>query len=188
MKPTHYFDGHAAAFAAELDQRDCFLDRQVIWEAGPFRKRYYLGDDAYPQSLVTSARSIVFRGSKVVVVSDRIGACHIQPGGHIEDGETIEAAVRRELLEETGWRVGALFPFGFIFVEPAAQLQAAASPVSESIHALFVADGETYHRSLRDMTQIEVGSRLVSKSRALRELSTEQALLLAAAIQRLNDR
>ena len=52
----------------------------------------------------------------------------------------------------------------------------------------FVADGETYHRSLRDMTQIEVGSRLVSKNRALRELSTEQALLLAAAIQRLNDR
>ena len=29
-----------------------------------------------------------------------------QPAGHLEDGESLEAAVKREVLEESGWEIG----------------------------------------------------------------------------------
>ena len=39
------------------------------------------------------------------MVEERIGGRIVfnQPAGHVEDGETLEAAVRRETLEETAW-------------------------------------------------------------------------------------
>ena len=39
------------------------------------------------------------------MVEERIGRRIVinQPAGHVEDGETLEAAVRREALEETAW-------------------------------------------------------------------------------------
>src|SRR5580700_566756 len=95
----------ASAFREELDSRACFLDAVVAWPEGHVRQRYFL-DGAFPHELVGSARAVVFRRSKVVGVRDRTGARHVQPGGHVEPGETVEEALRRELAEETGWRVG----------------------------------------------------------------------------------
>jgi 8-oxo-dGTP pyrophosphatase MutT (NUDIX family) len=49
--------------------------------------------------------ALVERDGRFLVVEERIGRRLVinQPAGHVEDGETLEAAVRRETLEETAW-------------------------------------------------------------------------------------
>jgi 8-oxo-dGTP pyrophosphatase MutT (NUDIX family) len=49
--------------------------------------------------------ALVERDGRFLVVEERIGRRIVinQPAGHVEDGETLEAAVRRETLEETAW-------------------------------------------------------------------------------------
>lgn len=59
----------------------------------------------YPTDLTVSA--VVERDGRYLLVEERsMGAVVLnQPGGHIEAGESPEAAVVREVLEETGCRV-----------------------------------------------------------------------------------
>ena len=42
------------------------------------------------------------------------------PGGRVEPDETLEAAARRELMEETSLSAGRLEPYGVELIEPAA--------------------------------------------------------------------
>ena len=62
----------------------------------------------YPAAPVPAAAGLVFRGDDVLLVK-RGGPPHQGrwsiPGGSIEEGETAQAAVAREVLEETGVRV-----------------------------------------------------------------------------------
>ena len=57
-----------------------------------------------PLELVTSVRALLTRGAEFMVVHDP-GGEHIVPGGHIDEGEGLLDALKRELLEETGWSV-----------------------------------------------------------------------------------
>jgi 8-oxo-dGTP diphosphatase len=57
------------------------------------------------QSPILGASACLFRGSEVLLIQrgrpPRIGAWSL-PGGHVEWGETMQAAATRELQEETG--------------------------------------------------------------------------------------
>ena len=57
-----------------------------------------------PLELVTSVRALLTRGPNIMVVRDP-GGEHIVPGGRVEDSEGLLDALKRELLEETGWTV-----------------------------------------------------------------------------------
>lgn len=80
----------------------------------PLRLAWYRGDEPPPTALIMSARAIVFRGGGVLVVRGPDGEPYIIPGGRREAGESPEATVRREVLEETGWALGPLTPLGFL--------------------------------------------------------------------------
>ncbi|HEY1753093.1 MAG TPA: NUDIX domain-containing protein [Caulobacteraceae bacterium] len=178
-------DQLAAAFAASLDRRDCYLDTEVRWPQARLRCRVVVGDHDWPAELVTSARAVVFKGSKVVVVSESGGTNHVEPGGGLEPGETVEQALRRELSEETGWSVGELTPLGFHFFEPLTPKPAGSTRRwGPFVHPIFVTEALSYRRAARDMTQIETGSRLTPIRRALAELADDQSALLRAALER----
>ena len=57
----------------------------------------------------TSAKALVIRDGKMLAVKvrDEFGAFYIMPGGGQHPGETLPAAVEREVAEETGFRVRA---------------------------------------------------------------------------------
>lgn len=58
-----------------------------------------------PSPHVTVA-AVAERGGRYLLVEERVGGRRAlnQPAGHWEPGETLLEAVRRETLEETGWR------------------------------------------------------------------------------------
>jgi len=62
-----------------------------------------------------AARAVVFDGDKnVALLNVTRKHYHKLPGGGIEEGESIEAALRRELQEEIGCSVGNVREFGVV--------------------------------------------------------------------------
>jgi ADP-ribose pyrophosphatase YjhB (NUDIX family) len=175
----------ADTFAAELATQHPILDLEVQWPAARLRERVYVGNLAWPVNLVTSARVVVFKGSRVVVVKQLDGEPHIRPGGRLEPGEDVESAARREVLEETGWSVGRLTALGFHhFMHLGERPDDFPFVWRDFIQPIFVAEALLYRRSAIDRSQLEVGSRLIPIGRALAELPAREALLLRAATER----
>ena len=179
-------DELARRFSAELRSREPIYDGEVIWPRARLRARTFVDDFIYPVELLSSARAVVFKGSRVVVVRENNGENHVEPGGGIEAGESVEQTVRREVAEECGWTVGALIPLGFHYFEPLTPEPPymARRRWGPMVHVIFVTEGLSYSRGARDMTQIEVGSRLTPIRRAFAELRDNEAALLRAAVER----
>jgi 8-oxo-dGTP pyrophosphatase MutT (NUDIX family) len=182
----------AAAFAPHLERLPVLVDQEIAWPlpAGGLlrlRQRTVLASEHPPETMASSVRTVVFRRGSVVVVSDRLSAGgHVTPGGRREPGETIEQTARREVLEECGWTVGELKPFGFhhfhhLDAEPPPDFP---FPWCDFTNPLFVAEGLSWNpRALLRGEEIETGSRLVPTSRAAQRLQPGQAENHRAAIQ-----
>lgn len=84
----------------------------ITWGASQIRVAGHLSRDLPPLQYVTSVRAIIVRGDQVLTVRDPNGV-HVTPGGRIESGESLEEALRRELLEETGWSLLNISLLGF---------------------------------------------------------------------------
>jgi 8-oxo-dGTP pyrophosphatase MutT (NUDIX family) len=175
----------APVFAAQLAEMTPVFEQEERWPAVRLRMRVYIGDIAWPAVLATSARAVVFKGSRVVVVRQSDGERHIRPGGRLEPGESVEDAARREVLEETGWELGPLTPLGLLHFQHLGQKPADfAYRWCDFIQPMFVAEARTYRRGARDLSQQEVGARLTSIRRALAELLPVEVAILAAAVAR----
>lgn len=99
-----------------LRRHQAVTEALAVWASGamPLRVTTYLARVPPPLRYVTSVRSLVFRGDAVLVLRDPDGAPHLLPGGRREAGEHLEATVRREVLEETGWNLESPIMLGFL--------------------------------------------------------------------------
>ena len=50
-----------------------------------------------------TASGFVFKNDSILLIKHRYLKVWLQPGGHIDSGETPNVAAQREVLEETGW-------------------------------------------------------------------------------------
>ena len=83
--------------------------RDVEWELGPAPTRLHLvlslTDEWPPVEQIATAHCLAFEGDSIVL------ARHVDrewtiPGGHLEPGESVEEALRREAREEAGIEIG----------------------------------------------------------------------------------
>ena len=171
----------APAFSDAIAHLTPLEDRTAIWPAIRLRQRTCVAGIPWPDVMISSCRAVVFRRSAVVVVRDQFTS-HITPGGRREGGETAEETTRREVLEETGWRLGPLTPLGFRHFQHLGERPPDfAYPWCDFIQPIFIAEGVSWDRAASDLTQIEIGSSLVPIHRALRDLQPWEAALLQAA-------
>ncbi len=136
--------------------------------------------DAPPLNLVTSVRAILTRGPQIMVMRDPDGE-HIVPGGRLDDGEGLLEALRRELLEETGWtvrgepeRIG-LFHYHIHSPKPAGHRY----PYPDFLQLLYRAEAESYYPEALEVDGFELGAEFRSSAevRRLPLTAGERALL-----------
>jgi len=98
------------------------------------RAKVFLALKGAAQRMTLGTRVMLVDGDKVLLIRHTYVPGWQFPGGGVGPGETVEAAARRELLEETGYRVeGAMEFFGMYHN---------ASPVTDRDHvAFYVARG-----------------------------------------------
>jgi ADP-ribose pyrophosphatase YjhB (NUDIX family) len=65
-----------------------------------------------------SVEITVFRGDKILAVTNRRWGSFSCPGGKLEEGEDIDDGARRELLEETGCRALSIRPIAGMMHKP----------------------------------------------------------------------
>jgi ADP-ribose pyrophosphatase YjhB (NUDIX family) len=161
----------------------CVAEDRAVWPGGiELVVHAYLIDAMPPLDLVTSARCVVLRGDEVLVFSDGAGP-HVLPGGRLEPGETPEHALRRELLEETGWRVGPLALLGCIHLRHlTARPDGYAYPYPDFFQVIYTAQSDTYHADglTRDQLVQSVAFLPVAAARSLPLPPIERAFLDAA--------
>lgn len=157
-----------------------------LWSV-PLRLTWYRGAESPPAALITSVRAIVFRGDAVLVAREPDGTPRIIPGGRCEAGETPEATVRREVLEEVGWALGPLTPLGFLHLRNLGPRPPDNHyPYPDAFQTIFRAEAVAHHPALMIFDQWVASSAFVplAEARRLPLRAGELALLDAAVVMR----
>jgi len=168
----------------QASHRDVLAEVTATWGDTRLEIRWYLGAFRSPLSLVTSVRAVLFHDRAVMVMQDRAQTYHVVPGGRREPGESIEATLRREILEETGWTVAFHHQLGFAHFRHLTPCpDDYPYPYPDFVHLLFVAEaGEKVAEAQPGEYEVSAAFRPVDEALGL-PLTHEQAALLDAALR-----
>ena len=154
------------------------------WSVGRFHLTCYLTDRMPPPRYVVSARAVVTDADRVLVVQDPTTK-HILPGGRLEPDETVEDALRREVLEETGWSLASFRQIGimhFRHIDPVPD--GWTYPYPDFLQAVYAATPGAYRPELREVDGFELGAEFVPVDEARRlDLDAGQHVFLDAALR-----
>ena len=175
--------------AAFLGGLEAFCEDTAVWGNGrfPLQITYYLCSKLPPLRYVSSVRAVVFRADEVLTLLDGRGDYYIVPGGRCENGEAVEATLRRELLEETGWTVRDPVLFSVIhFHHLSPKPNDHPYPHPDFLQLVYVANADEFRPEALEFDQyvIESAFRPISETYALLQEASQLALLSVAVLKR----
>lgn len=168
-----------------LADQEPLASQAVVWgEQMRLRETAYLSSTAPPRHLVMSVRAVVLRADKVLVQQDR-DSRHILPGGRREGEEALEATLRREVREETGWTLGPVTPLGFVhFTHLDPKPRGYAYPHPHFCQCVYAAEATVYTPESKLDDGYEVGTEFVPITAVeRRSLTTIERVFLEAALR-----
>jgi ADP-ribose pyrophosphatase YjhB (NUDIX family) len=145
----------------------------------------YLSQEMPPLSYLTSAKAVVIRDGSVLVQRDR-DSRHILPGGRLEEKELLEAALRREIGEETGWSLGKVAIIGFMhFLHLDQKPPDYRYPYPGFLQVVYAAEALAYSPEIMVEDGYEIDSGFVPVSDVRRmDLTPKEMMYLDAALKR----
>ena len=123
----------------------------------PLRIESYLGEADPPRSCVTSVRCLTFQSDRILLVRNP-GGIHILPGGQLNGGEGYEEALRRVLLEETGWSISNPERIGFMHFHHLDSIPQESDDVSSDFVQLVYVSQADQHMPDAESVDDSVGS------------------------------
>ena len=174
-------DDDLAAFLSPLTP---FAREMVTWSFGAMHLACYLTDRTPPRRYVTSARAVVTDGYRVLVVQDPTDK-HIVPGGRLQPNEAPEDALKREVLEETGWTLQCFHPVGVLhFTYTKAVPDRWPYPYPDFLQVVYSGMPGTYHPELKEVDDYVRGSGFADVAEVRRlPLNMGQQVFLDAALR-----
>jgi ADP-ribose pyrophosphatase YjhB (NUDIX family) len=100
------------------DQQNSQVLTEGVWEDGTPWK-FITTIESPPVDLCTAVFCVTTYQGKIILTENGKRGWEI-PGGHREEGENLEEAVKREIREETGAIIGHLEQFGLKVISPKA--------------------------------------------------------------------
>ena len=174
-------DDDLAEFLSPLT---AFAEETRIWAPlGTMRITCYLTDKTPPGRYVSSARAVVIDRDKVLLVRDPKER-HIIPGGRLEPDETAEDAMRREVIEETGWSLAFCKPIGILHFTHICPMSEGERTLSDFLQVVYVGIPGKYYPELKEADGYELGAEFVSIDQVRQmPLGTGQLTFLETAVR-----
>jgi 8-oxo-dGTP diphosphatase len=93
-------------------ERTIRVEHDLAWLPRPNECHLVLSTSLPPAELISSVFALAFAGDRLLLTRLASRGWDI-PGGHICAGESLEDALRREVYEEAGARLGRFGPLGY---------------------------------------------------------------------------